>query len=293
MSILRKFGRPEMILKKGSYPHPFSGGPHIMGVVNVTPDSFSDGGYFFNHDKAIEHGLKLAREGASILDIGGESTRPGSYPVDVEEEIRRVVPVIEGLKGRVPWLSVDTRNAKTMEAALKAGANAINDISGLTHDSRSVFIVSESQAPVFVMHMQGEPRAMQNKPFYNNVLRDVYEWFSERIRFFDLNRIEMDRVVIDPGIGFGKTIEDNIVLLRNIKKFHELGVPLLLGVSRKSFIGKLSQDEPPHDRIPGSLAAALWGLSQGVQVFRVHDVKETVQAFKIFRAIESADGADL
>lgn len=282
-----------MTLKNGSKSHPFSGGPHIMGVVNVTPDSFSDGGKFSNPDKAIEHGLKLVHEGALILDVGGESTRPGAYPVDIEEEINRVVPVIEGLRGKAPWISVDTRNAKTMEAALKAGANAINDISGLMHDCRSVGLVSEAQVPVFVMHMQGVPLNMQDNPFYNNVLNDIFDWFSERLRFFEMNRIEKERIVFDPGIGFGKTLGNNLVILRNIKKFHEFGVPLLLGVSRKSFIGKLSQDEPPHDRIPGSLAAALWGLSQGVQIFRVHDVKETVQAFKIFLAIETADGADL
>lgn len=282
-----------MTLENGSDVHPFSGGPHVMGVVNVTPDSFSDGGKFLNHDKAIEYGLSLVHEGASILDIGGESTRPGSYPVDVEEEILRIIPVIEGLKGRAPWISVDTRNAQTMEAALKAGANAVNDISGLTHDSQSVCVVSEAKVPVFIMHMQGDPLSMQNNPFYNNVLNDVYEWFSEYLRLLEAGRIERKMIVFDPGIGFGKNLEHNLILLGNIRKFHDFGVPLLLGVSRKSFIGRLSRDEPAHERIPGSLAAALWGLSQGVQVFRVHDVKETVQAFKVFQSIESFGGRDL
>ncbi|MCC6598932.1 MAG: dihydropteroate synthase [Alphaproteobacteria bacterium] len=254
----------------------------------MTPDSFSDGGNFSNYNKAIEHGLRLVQEGAHILDIGGESTRPGAQAIDVEEEIERIRPVLEGLKGRAPWISVDTRNAKTMEVALKYGANAINDISGLSYDSRSVFVASEAQVPVFVMHMQGVPASMQKNPIYNNVISDIYEWFSQRLKFFEMNRIERKWIVIDPGIGFGKTVEHNLLIIRNIKKFNDFGVPILLGVSRKSFIGALSQGEPPSERISGSLSAALWGLSQGVQIFRVHDVKETIQAFKVFQAIQSS-----
>lgn len=269
--------------------HVFAGGPHIMGVVNVTPDSFSDGGKFLNVDRAIEHGLKLAREGAVILDVGGESTRPGAQAVDIDEEIERIVPVIEGLKGAAPWISVDTRNAKTMEAALKAGASALNDISGLSYDSQSLAVASGAQVPVFLMHMQGDPGSMQKNPIYNNVVVDVYQYLQERIRICETHRIDADMVICDPGIGFGKTLEHNLLLLRNISRFHGLGVPVLLGTSRKSFIGKISGDEPPDERIPGSLASALWGLSQGVQVYRVHDVKETVQAFKVYEAISSAD----
>ncbi|MEZ5813713.1 MAG: dihydropteroate synthase [Alphaproteobacteria bacterium] len=269
--------------------HVFAGGPHIMGVVNVTPDSFSDGGKFLNVDRAIEHGLKLVREGAVILDVGGESTRPGAQAVDINEELERIVPVIEGLKGAASWISVDTRNAKTMEAALKAGASALNDISGLSYDSQSLAVASEAQVPVFLMHMQGDPGSMQKNPIYNNVVVDVYQYLQERIRICETHRIDADMVICDPGIGFGKTLEHNLLLLRNISKFHGLGVPVLLGTSRKSFIGKISGDEPPDERIPGSLASALWGLSQGVQVYRVHDVKETVQAFKVYEAISSAD----
>jgi dihydropteroate synthase len=269
--------------------HVFAGGPHIMGVVNVTPDSFSDGGKFLNVDRAIEHGLKLVSEGAHILDIGGESTRPGAQAVDMAEEIARVMPVIEGLKGAAPWISVDTRNAKTMEEGLKAGANALNDISGLSYDSRSLAVASEAQVPVFLMHMQGNPRSMQKNPIYNNAVSDVYQYLQERIRICETHRIDVRMIVCDPGIGFGKTLEHNLLLLRNISKFHGLGVPVLLGTSRKSFIGKISNDEPPDERIPGSLASALWGLSQGVQIYRVHDVKETVQAFKIYESISSAE----
>ena len=269
--------------------HVFAGGPHIMGVVNVTPDSFSDGGNFLNADRAIEHGLQLVSEGATILDIGGESTRPGAEVIGNEEEISRILPVIEGLKGAAPWISVDTRNAKTMEAALKAGANALNDISALTHDSQSIAIAAEAQVPVFLMHMQGNPQEMQKKPSYNNVVSDIYQYLQERISICETHRIDADLLVCDPGIGFGKNLEHNLLILRSISKFHDLGVPILLGTSRKSFIGKISCDEPANDRIPGSLASALWGLSQGVQIYRVHDVKETMQAFKIYQAIGSAE----
>lgn len=276
--------------RTASDTHPFAGGPHIMGVVNVTPDSFSDGGKFFNPDKAIEHGFKLAREGASILDVGGESTRPNAEVIDVEEEIARVVPVIEGLKGGVPWISVDTRNAKTMEAALNAGANALNDISALEYDPRSVGVAAEAQVPVFLMHMQGSPQTMQEKPLYTNAVDDIYKYLQQRIGFCETHRIDADLLVLDPGIGFGKTVEHNLLILSNIKKFHGLGVPVLLGTSRKSFIAKISNDEPADDRIAGSLSSAIWGLSQGVQIFRVHDVKETCQAFKIYEAISSVSG---
>ena len=266
-----------------------------MGVVNVTPDSFSDGGDFFNADKAIEHGLQLFSEGASILDIGGESTRPNAEVVDVEEEIRRVVPVIEGLasalKGKDVHISIDTRNAKTMEAALKAGATALNDISALEHDADSLDVAAEAQVPVFLMHMAGNPQVMQKKPSYNNVVEDIFQYLQQRISICETRRIDASLLICDPGIGFGKTVEHNLLLLRNISKFHDLGVPVLLGTSRKSFIGKLSKDEPPDERISGSLSSAIWGLSQGVQIFRVHDVKETVQAFKIYDAIASVNDA--
>ena len=271
-----------------SSSHPFAGGPHIMGVVNVTPDSFSDGGEFLNPDKAIEHGLQLIEDGATILDIGGESSRPGAEVVEEAEEIRRIVPVIEGLAGKAPWISVDTRNAKTMEAALKVGATALNDISALTYDSRSITVASEAQVPVFLMHMQGNPQEMQKKPSYNNVVEDIFQYLQERISICETHRIDADLLICDPGIGFGKTVEHNLLILRDIKRFHDLEVPILLGTSRKSFIGKVSNDEPEDDRIPGSLASALWGLQNGVQIYRVHDVKETVQAFKIYQAIESA-----
>ena len=274
-----------------SKKHPFYDGPHIMGVVNVTPDSFSDGGEFFSVDRAIEHGLQLLDEGTDILDIGGESTRPGAKVVDIEEEIRRIVPVIEGLAGSAKWISIDSRNAKTMEAALAVGANIINDVSALTHDPQSINIAAEAQVPVVLMHMIENPQVMQKKASYNNVVKDIIQYLQKRIDICDTHRIDAGLVVCDPGIGFGKTVEHNLSILRNISDFHALGVPLLLGTSRKSFIGKLSNDEPADDRLSGSIASALWGLQNGVQIFRVHDVKETRQAFKIHQAILSAESS--
>lgn len=277
-----------MTAQKNAKSNPFWGGPHIMGVVNVTPDSFSDAGQFISPDKAIAHGIELVHQGAAILDVGGESTRPGAQVVDVDEEIARVVPVIEGLAGKAPWISIDTRNAKTMEAALKAGANCINDVSALTHNSRSIDVAKEAQVPVFLMHAQGAPQEMQKNPSYNNAVKDIFQYLHRRISFCETHRIDANLLICDPGLGFGKTLEHNLLILRNIVKFHDLGVPILLGASRKSFIAGICDDEPPRDRIPGSLSAALYGYSQGVQIFRVHDVKETVQALKVYEAISSA-----
>lgn len=268
----------------------FGGKPVIMGVVNVTPDSFSDGGNFVNADKAVAHGLQLIEEGADILDVGGESTRPGAEVVDVEEEIRRVVPVIEGLKAAgAQWVSIDTRNAETMRATLKAGADIINDISALSYDAESLSVAAEAGVPIILMHSQGMPKDMQDNPSYINVVDDVFSYLQGRVEVCKTHRIDVNLLVVDPGIGFGKTVEHNLLLLRNLKRFQDLGVPTLLGTSRKSFIAALSKDEPPSDRIPGSLSSALCGLSQGVQIFRVHDVKETKQAFEIYDAISSAE----
>jgi dihydropteroate synthase len=265
--------------------HPFRGGPHIMGVVNVTPDSFSDGGKYFNPDKAIEHGALLAQQGATILDIGGESTRPGAQVIDVKEEIARVVPVIEGLRGKARWLSIDTRNAATMEAAIKAGANIINDISALTHDERAAAVVTEAKVQVVLMHSQGTPQTMQKNPSYNNVVEDIFQYLQQCISICATRRIDEANIIIDPGIGFGKTLEHNLAIVRNIKRFHDLSVPVMLGASRKSFLEKIFGAAPPEERVWGSVSVALWARSQGVQIYRVHDVKETVEAFQNLEVI--------
>lgn len=271
--------------------HPFAGGPHLMGVVNVTPDSFSDGGKFLHIDKAIEHGFRLAQEGALILDVGGESTRPGAQDIDPEEEKRRVIPVIQGLKGAAPWLSIDSRNSKTMAAALAAGANVINDISALRHDIHSIAVAAEAQVPVILMHMQGTPGKMQKNPSYKNAVKEIFDFLSQQIAICKTNRIDKKWLICDPGIGFGKTLAHNLVILSNIRKFHDLGVPLLLGASRKRFISDLCGGVEAGDRLPGSLASILYGAAQGVQIFRVHDVKESQQALQVYRAISSGKTA--
>ncbi len=270
--------------------HPFfSASPHVMGIVNVTPDSFSDGGQYFSKNQAVEHALKLIEEGADSIDIGGESTRPGAEPVSPDEEMRRILPVIEELKKkRVKNISVDTRYPQTMEAAIQAGATVINDISGLVNDLQKLDLVAKYHIPVVVMHMQGQPKTMQDKVIYNNVLDDVLSFFEGVLDICGQNRIEKELLIFDPGIGFGKTDEHNLLILRNIKEFLRFDVPLLLGTSRKSFIGRLSGDKAVDNRLGGSLASIIWGLDQGVQFFRVHDVAETKQAFEIYQAIKNA-----
>lgn len=272
--------------------HPFFAKPaHVMGIVNVTPDSFSDGGQFFDPDQAIAHGMQLIAEGADSLDIGGESTRPGAAPVSVEEELVRVLPVIEGLKGQGALLSIDTRKSEVMEAALLAGVDILNDVSGFTYDERSVSVAAQAAVPMVVMHMQGQPESMQDNPNYNSVLQDLLQYFEGRLDALSRQRIETNMLIFDPGIGFGKNDQHNLLTLRYISDFSALGVPLMLGTSRKSFIGRLAGDETvdslPVRRLGGSIASVLWGLSQGVQFFRVHDVQETVQAIKIWQAISN------
>ena len=268
----------------------FTKGPIIMGVVNVTPDSFSDGGQFLDVDKAIAHAQRLEKEGADILDIGGESTRPGAAPITLEEEQARVLPVIEGLRkaGVTTPISIDTRHADTMQKALDAGANIINDISALENDPDSLSVVKKAQVPVILMHMQGTPETMQNKPDYGNVVDEVFDYLKARMAVCMAAGVPQNQIICDPGIGFGKTLENNLNLLKNLEKFQDLGCPIMLGTSRKSFIEKVCADTPPDHRLPGSLASALWGLESGVQVFRVHDVAETKQAFDIYQRIANA-----
>lgn len=256
--------------------------PLIMGIVNVTPDSFSDGGQFFDPDKAIAHGMQLFADGADILDIGGESTRPGATPVPVDEEIKRVVPVIKGLTGQGVHISIDTRNAATMEAAIDAGATIINDVSALRHDDRSVLVARDAGCPVILMHAQGTPENMQKNPNYNNVINDISEFFKERIDYCDTHRIDAGVLILDPGIGFGKTVEHNLLILSNIKQFLDFGRPIMLGTSRKHFIAKMTRHDTSPERLGGSIASALWGVSQGVSILRVHNVRETRQALDVW-----------
>lgn len=264
--------------------------PRLMGIVNVTPDSFSDGGAFASAGAAVDHALRLEGEGADILDVGGESTRPGAQPVTVEEELGRVIPVIEGLAGRTKALiSIDTRKAEVMRRALAAGAHIINDVAALAYEPECLEVAAASSAPVVLMHAQGDPRTMQAAPHYDDCLLDVYDWLEARIAACEAAGIARARLIIDPGIGFGKTLAHNLELLAGLTLLHGLGVPVLLGASRKSSIGMLSGVKDAHERVAGSIAAALHGVSQGVQILRVHDVAETRQALNVWEAMRYTD----
>lgn len=260
-----------------------------MGVVNVTPDSFSDGGDTFDVESAISHGCKLAAEGADILDIGGESTRPGSSPISVDTEISRVLPVITALAKEGFLISVDTCNSAVMDAATSAGATIINDVSALEGEG-SLRVAASSGASVILMHKQGAPRSMQAAPVYDNVTQEVRAYLAGRIKACEDAGLGRDRIAIDPGIGFGKDLNHNLALLAHLGDFADLQVPLVLGVSRKSFIGRLSTgagSKNAKERLGGSLAAALAGVARGASILRVHDVAQTRQALDVWAAIES------
>ena len=275
---------PELMAHLCRPREPIAGLARLMGIVNVTPDSFSDGGLFLGPEAAIEHALRLEAEGADIIDVGAESTRPGSDPVSLDEELRRTMPVLEGLASRlrVP-LSVDTRKAEVMRRAAGAGARLLNDVSALAHDPRALEVAGETGLPVVLMHAQGDPRTMQVDPRYDDVVLDVYDWLAARIEACERAGIPRARLVVDPGIGFGKTLAHNLALIGASSIFHGLGCAILLGASRKSFIARLAPGAG-GDRLGGSIAAALAGAAQGVQILRVHDVAATHQALAVWEA---------
>ena len=261
--------------------------PRLMGVVNVTPDSFSDGNRFLDPAAAIAHGKALHQAGADFIDVGGASTRPGAEPIDVAVEIDRVLPVIEGLVDLPVPLSIDTCSSEVMRAAFAAGASIINDTSALTADHLSLKTVCDLGAPVVLMHRQGEPRTMQVAPSYADAVCDVYDYLEERLAICAEYGITGDQVLIDPGIGFGKTLAHNLDILQRLTVFHGLGAGLLIGASRKSFIGALDTSASVDRRLPGSLATAIWALRCGANMLRVHDVTETSQAVSVWAAIST------
>lgn len=268
--------------------------PRLMGIVNVTPDSFSDGGRHNEARTAIAHGLRLASAGADILDVGGESTRPGSDAVGTEEELARVLPVIEGLRAKTDKLiSIDTRKAEVMRRAAAAGADILNDVSALTHDPAALEVAAESGLPVMLMHAQGDPKTMNDNPQYSDVVLDVFDFLEQRVHACEAAGIPRARLVVDPGIGFGKHLHHNVAVLHAMSLYHGLGVPVLLGASRKKLIGQLCNVEDPGARVPGSIAAALHGIAQGVQIVRVHDVRETRQAVAVWEAAQAGSEAGL
>lgn len=256
----------------------------IMGIVNVTPDSFSDGGQHGTTEAAIAHGLRLVSEGADVLDIGGESTRPGAGEISEEEELKRVIPVIEALAKQISIpIAIDTSKPGVMRAAIKAGASIINDVFALRRDN-ALDVAAELKVPVILMHMQGEPHSMQSAPHYDDAVAEVHSFLTQRIFACEMAGISKKNIVIDPGFGFGKSLEHNLALLAQLQKFVELGVPVLAGLSRKSMIGTLTGREV-NDRIWGSVAAALIAAQNGAKIIRVHDVAATVDALKIWNAV--------
>ncbi|HET7605299.1 MAG TPA: dihydropteroate synthase [Sphingomicrobium sp.] len=259
--------------------------PQVMGIVNATPDSFSDGARFADAAAAAEAGADMAAAGAAIIDVGGESTRPGAKPVWEGDEIERVAPVIRQLAAGGAAVSVDTRKADVMTAAIEAGARMVNDVSALTHDGRSAGVIAASDVPVVLMHHKGSPETMQDDPRYDDVLVEVYLWLEERIAAAEGAGIARERILIDPGFGFGKNVGHNLELMNGLAAFHSLGCPLVVGASRKRTIGALSGEAPVDQRLAGSIAFALKAAEQGVQLLRVHDVPETVQALRIWRGL--------
>jgi dihydropteroate synthase len=259
--------------------------PLLMGVVNVTPDSFSDGGQFFEPAAAIAHGLQLRAEGADIVDVGGESTRPGADAISADEEIRRTAPVIEALARAGVLVSIDTRKAAVMRAAIAAGARMINDISALRYDPDGLATAGASGLPVVLMHSRGEPATMQVRPTYERAPLDVFDHLAARVLAWTEAGYERARLIVDPGIGFGKTLDHNLEILSQLGLYLGLGLPVLVGVSRKSLIGRLAGGAPPTERMPGSLAAALWAVAAGAAILRVHDVAATQQAVALWRAL--------
>src|SRR5215216_4343295 len=262
-------------------------GPFIVGILNVTPDSFSDGGDFLDPEAAAEHAATMLDEGADVLDVGGESTRPGSDPVSQEEEIRRVVPVLERILSVRPEavISVDTYRAGTATAALEVGASLVNDVTALRDDPRMVYVIEEAACPVILMHMQGEPKTMQKEPHYQDVVREVRDFLAQRAEYAAAAGIRPENIIVDPGIGFGKNLEHNLALLRNLDAIVNLGFPVLVGASRKRFIGSITGVQEAKERIFGTVATTVLAYEKGATLFRVHDVRANSEALAVAEAV--------
>jgi dihydropteroate synthase len=262
--------------------------PCVMGVLNVTPDSFSDGGLFAHPEAALRQGVAMARDGAAIVDVGGESTRPGSDPVSVEQEVDRVVPIVEALCGKVAArVSVDTSKAEVARRALAAGAAIVNDVTALRADPEMAGVAAEAGCPICLMHMLGAPKTMQDDPRYDDVVDEVLRFLEERLAFAVAHGVREEQVLLDPGIGFGKTLEHNLLLLRRLDRFVALGRPVVLGASRKRFLGAILEAEP-QDRVFGTVATTVMGAQAGAAVFRVHDVRPNVEALRVTEAVRRA-----
>lgn len=270
-----------------SFKFDFMTKTYIMGVLNVTPDSFFDGGKYINTEKAVVHGLNLIEQGADILDIGGESTRPGALPVGTDEELKRVIPVIEEIskRAKIP-ISIDTYKAKVAEEAINAGASIINDISGLNFDPQMPYVAAKYKTPVIIMHIKGTPQDMQKNPHYDALIPEIIEYLRAAIIKAKETGVEEDKIIIDPGIGFGKLPEHNLEIIKNLKEFNLLSKPILIGVSRKSFIGKILDDAPPERRLEGTAAAVAVSIINGANIVRVHDVDYISKVVKVVDSIK-------
>ena len=258
--------------------------PNIMGVLNLTPDSFSDGGKFNKKNKGVKHAKNLFKFGADIIDIGGESTRPGSKAISLKKEWNRIEKIIKKINKKIP-LSLDTRKSKIMNKGIKVGIKLINDVSGLSYDSQTINILKKYKIPFVIQHTQGIPENMQKNPSYKNELLDIYDFFEEKIKFLRSKGIKHNNIIIDPGIGFGKNLKHNMNLIRGISIFHTLGFPILLGLSRKKFIKDLSGKNDTKERVGGTIASSLYSMMQGVQIIRIHDVNELIQSIKVFKQL--------
>ena len=258
--------------------------PNIMGILNLTPDSFSDGGKFNTKKTGIKHAINLVEFGADIIDVGGESTRPGSKSISEKEEWSRIEKIIKKIGKKIP-LSLDTRKAGIMNKGIKIGIKLINDISGLSYDNKTIEILKKHKTPFVIQHSQGTPENMQNNPKYKNELLDIYDFFEQKIKFIRFKGIKHNNIIVDPGIGFGKNLKHNMNLIRNVSIFHTLGFPILLGLSRKKFIKDLSGKNDTKERLGGTIASSLYSMMQGVQILRIHDVNELTQSIKVFKQL--------
>jgi dihydropteroate synthase len=294
-SVAKKNKKIEILLKNASEKQNFLNSNKflknkkflIFSILNITPDSFSDGGDNFKLEDSLINAEQMIEEGADFIDIGGESTRPGADKVLPEDEVLRILPIIQKLNNKKIKLSLDTRNSSTMELGLLSGVNIINDVSALKNDSNSIEVVKKYNVPLVLMHMPGNPKTMMKRNKYKNVVLDVYDFLEERINFCELNGIKKKNLIIDPGIGFGKNFEQNIEILNNLSIFHSLGCSIMLGISRKRFISSISKEDDPKMRLGGTISATILAMMQGVNIHRVHDTKEVNQALRVFEKLNS------
>ena len=263
-----------------------SNNPILMGILNLTPDSFSDGGRYNKKKRGVAHAKKLFSEGCKILDLGGESTRPGSKEVKANIEWQRVLPTLSKVKKMKKFISLDTRKSIVMEKGIKNKVNLINDVSGLEYDQNTINVLKRTKIPFVIHHMQGNPLTMQKNPKYKNIILDIYDFFEQKIQFLRSKGIRHNNIILDPGIGFGKNLKHNITLLRNISIFHSLGFPIMLGISRKRFIKDISENNDSRERLGGTISSSLFAIMQGVQILRVHDVNEVNQSIKVFKSLK-------